>query len=260
MNLAHILVASAATLLGADAQPPQDQVPPEMKVLEMFVGNWKSVTTPAPPGEGEGIGRAKAKRVLNGRFIQVRHVDDDGKLTAMTMYTYHVPSQQYRVYHFGSDGEAEHGIGKWDAETRTLTFTKTPADRGVWTYAARMVDDDTREGKFKMTDQEGAVVVDIVSKSTRQKDQVAAAPSAEPRWSLVFFARATQHRQGQATRSGLATTRASAAVAAERSSNTRYQGSHGADRGPIPLLSARWACLSFRPSCARFGLCVPSLS
>lgn len=184
MNLAYVLVISVASSLGAEAQDEQKApVPPEMKVLRRLVGSWSIESQGVTPEQTRSTGTERRQLTLGGRFLQARAFDQKGKLANITILTYHVPTKQYRLWYFASNGIAEDGTGKWDPATQTLTFTGDVDEAGTWTYTLRFVDRKTTQGEFIVNDNDGNVMIKARIKGTRQprkpkKGKVE--PSSEP--------------------------------------------------------------------------------
>lgn len=166
MNLAYVLVAAVA--MGAEAQEEKAPPPPEMKVLRQLVGNWTSEVKAEIPEETQSTETARTQLTLGGRYIQSRAFNEKGELTGITMYTYHVPSKQYRVWHFGSGGVAADGNGKWDVSTQTFTFTGGMDAGGTWKYTLHFADKKSSQSDFIAKDSEGEEVFKAQFKSTRQ--------------------------------------------------------------------------------------------
>jgi len=169
MSLAYVLVVSVASSLGAQAQDEQKaSVPPEMKVLRRLAGIWNIESEGVAPEQTRQTGTERRQLTLGGCFLQARAFDKEGKLANITLFTYHVPTKQYRLWHFASTGIAEDGTGKWDPATQTLTFTGDVDDGGTWTYTLRFVDRRTTQGEFIVKDNDGNVAIKARIKATRQ--------------------------------------------------------------------------------------------
>lgn len=163
MNAAAML--TAVLLMGVG-----DQVPPEMKVLERLVGTWKSEnvlkTALATPTTSPNVG--KNTLILGGHFIENKNYNNEGVLLNINIFSYDAKAQVYRQWLFMSDGNTLESTGTWDADTRTLTFTKEQGgNKGV--FSMRFVDDDTVHTNIIWKDAAGKVTFDFEGKATRQK-------------------------------------------------------------------------------------------
>jgi hypothetical protein len=163
MNAAAML--TAVLLLGAG-----NQVPPEMKVLERLVGTWKSenVVKTAPTTPTASTGVSKTTLILGGHFTENRNYSNDGALANINMFSYDARGKVYRQWLFDSNGNTLESTGTWNADNRTLTFTKEQGgNKGV--FSMRFVDDDTVHTNIVWKDAAGKVTFDFEGKATRQK-------------------------------------------------------------------------------------------
>lgn len=151
------------------ADPPK---PPELKVLEKFVGTWdcEIITKPAvwtPEEKGE-----KAVEVnemgMDGWFLHGCSKATDGKTLAILMNTYDPVRKKYHFWRFAGRG-CEELDGQWDETANTLTIA-TDHGNGVVTKAAfHVIDKDHREYDVTAKDGDGKVYLDIHGAVTRRK-------------------------------------------------------------------------------------------
>ena len=142
----------------------------KQKVLDGFLGTWRSAHTQSTPVEKTLTGELTYSRVLGGRFVQ-----EQGKLkdmrTEMVMYTYDRERKCYRWWRFPSTGQPSEATGQWDADKKTITWTYVGSGSEFTTIArTRFVDDNTFEYDFISKDGEGKVVFRLEGKATRVRD------------------------------------------------------------------------------------------
>jgi hypothetical protein len=168
-----ILVGAALVFTsggGIEAQAPDK--PPELKVLDRFIGKWKfeMVLKPAEwtPKEIKRTGTSVNEWVLDGWFQQHK-VKTDGGTESIEMLTYDPRMKTYRTWFFGSDSFANEVTGAWDEKAKIFA-SKGNMGNGVTTVETmRFIDDDNREGQLIAKDAAGKTVLDIRVKLTRQK-------------------------------------------------------------------------------------------
>jgi hypothetical protein len=157
-----------STATGDDGPP----MPPELKVLEKFVGTWdcEIVTKPAvwTPKEERQRAVEVNEMALDGWFLHGCSKTQDGKTLAVLMNTYDPAKKEYRTWRFVGKG-CEELIGQWDESTSTMTIT-TDHGYGITTKAAfHVIDQDHREYRIAAKDGDGKVYLDIQATVTRRK-------------------------------------------------------------------------------------------
>jgi hypothetical protein len=151
-------ILAAAALLGGAAQIHTAEAPapsPEDKVLNRFLGTWRSTYKVVTPEERRGTAEVTFARVLGGKFVQERAQHSD-KTTDMTMYTYDPEHKTYVAWWFSSSGQTAISVGKWDADTRTMTWT-TGEEAIRATARHRFVNDDTVEWDIQIKERDRVV-------------------------------------------------------------------------------------------------------
>jgi hypothetical protein len=150
--------------------PPLDS--PEQKVLDKWVGQWKTTyTVPKAewtPEERTGSAELTVSRVLGGRFIQEegRHADgSSGRL----MMTYDGVRMGYRSWWFSSQGFTSESKGVWDAKTSTMIWTNEQ-DGFVTTVKSRFTDMDHTDWDVLTKDEAGKTMFLMNGKSVRVKE------------------------------------------------------------------------------------------
>ena len=194
------LSSSAATLspvAGAGDKPAAGEKaradaarPPELKVLDRWVGRWEfEVTTKVAelpePIKGKLTGTTAWD--LNGRFLRC---DAKGRSTVggregddafMWIATYDVQRREYRSWVFwsaagtddapaGAWGGNPVSSGTWDEAKKTLTTTMNDKETGHTAVGAtRWTDDDHHEFTNTVKNGAGEVVMEQSGKATRRK-------------------------------------------------------------------------------------------
>jgi hypothetical protein len=152
------------------AEPPK---PPELKVLEKFVGTWDSESVSKPAAWTPKEVREKSMEVnemaLDGWYLQGSSRTPEGKVLAIVMNSYDPPEKTYRIWRFLPVGRNDQWTGQWDEATSTLTI-KTDIGHGMTaTGAIHFTDQDHHELHFLVKDSEGKVYVDSLSTVVRRK-------------------------------------------------------------------------------------------
>lgn len=150
-------------------EPPK---PPELKVLEKFVGTWdcEIVTKPAvwTPTERRDKAVEVNEMALDGWFLHGCSKTPDGKTLAILMNTYDPVRKKYHFWRFAGRG-CEELDGQWDEATSTLTITTDHGNSVVTKAAFRVIDKDHREYDVTAKDGDGKVYLDIHGTVTRRK-------------------------------------------------------------------------------------------
>jgi hypothetical protein len=140
--------------------PPK---PPELKVLENFVGTWDSETVAKPaewtPKGVKTTGTNKYEWVLDGRFMQ--NTEQNGDASVVGWWTYNALAKAYRGWFFMSDGSTVEWKGRWDDEKGGLRMEADMGNGIVLTGVNRFPDKDTYEWIFLAKDQAGKVYLDV---------------------------------------------------------------------------------------------------
>lgn len=148
---ARMAVGLAALLLGGlsvgpafgDDPPPK---PPELAVLEKFIGTWDTKATIKvaewTPKEVRTTGTITNEWVLGGRFVQGKG-SDSLKLHFVTHWTYDAQRKAYRTWFFDSNGQALEWGGKWDEKAKAFVVKNDMGNGITGTLTARVVDKDT---------------------------------------------------------------------------------------------------------------------
>ncbi len=151
------------------AEPPR---PPELSVLEKFLGTWdcEIVTKPAiwTPTEQREKAVEVNEMASDGWFLHGCSKAPDGKTLAVVMNTYDPVRKQFHFWRFAGRS-CEELDGQWNEATSTLTIT-TDHGNGITTTAAfHVIDKDHREYRIRAKDGDGKVYLDIHGIVTRRK-------------------------------------------------------------------------------------------
>lgn len=173
MKRPAIILLSAVCCLSQQTLAAELPIPPELKVLERFVGTWdcEVVTESAiwTPKEVREKSVEVNEMVLDGWFLQGCSKTLDGKTNAILMNTYDPAQKKYRFWRFLAGRSCEELSGQWDEATSTLTIT-TDLGRGITQKAAfHVIDKDHREYHVAAKDSNGKVYLDIHGTVTRRK-------------------------------------------------------------------------------------------
>ena len=147
--------------------------PPELKVLERFVGTWDCDAAMKPavwtPKELREKTVEVNELVMDGWFLKGSSKTQDGKTTAILMNTFDPVQKKFRIWRFAPGGSCEELTGRWDEATSTLTIT-TDLGNGVTSKAAfHLIDKDHREYHVVAKDGDGKVYLDVHGTLTRRK-------------------------------------------------------------------------------------------
>ncbi len=166
VGLAFVLAASQEAL----SQPPAK--PPELKVLDRYVGNWKFETVHKPaawsPKEVRISGTSTNQWVLGGWFQHHKVKDDQGG-EGIDIMTYDPRKRAFRSWHYSSQGYSSEMIGAWNEKTKTLTAKGDFGDGITAIATMRFIDNDNRESTLIAKDGAGKIYLDVRGKLTRQK-------------------------------------------------------------------------------------------
>jgi hypothetical protein len=154
----------------ADEPPPK---PPELKVLDRYVGSWDTQMTIMPaewtPKEVRVTGTAKCEWILDGRLLQGKG-SDTSKADFLLQWTYDVERKEYRSWFFNSTGAVlTWGDGKWDPAAKSLVMKQSLGNGIANSMTARFVDADTIVFTSQAKGQDGKVLFAMEAKWTRRK-------------------------------------------------------------------------------------------
>src|SRR5438309_6582090 len=129
MAAAALLSAGIGPLHAAEAPPK----PPELKVLEKFIGDWTSETTvtvlDGQPQNTKSTGALTRKWALDGRIVEESGKGSNGGETKV-IFAYDANQHAYRFVYFDSAGSIVDGFGPWDEAAQTFSL-KADLGNGV---------------------------------------------------------------------------------------------------------------------------------
>ena len=160
-----------ATALNATAESSKQSA--NAKILNQWLGNWKSVTLLKPaawtPEAQELSGTSKSAWILDGHFQETS--SRSGKHETREIHRYDAGSKRYHKWTFNSDGSHSFWIGDWDEESSTMTWEYVDFGVGI---KGKIVDRFISDGKYESTvilkDRAGTVLLDIQSEQVRTKE------------------------------------------------------------------------------------------
>ena len=145
-----------ATPLRADPAPP---VPPDLKLLDQFAGNWRYDFTVHKaewaPEEKHGTGTFTCQWIVGNRFLEEKGTEDDGT-SHLKIFSYDAKARVFRTWWFASIGIFNDSTSKWDAEKHTFIFTTLLPTGQNGTATLHFTDEKTVE--WEVIFQDGAKV------------------------------------------------------------------------------------------------------
>jgi len=148
----------------------------EQKVLDRFIGTWRSeqkvVQAARMPEKKTSASDLTYNRVLGGKFVQERGKGRDAdKTEALAMYAYDTQRKSYRLWWFSSTGQTTEATGRWEAETKTLRWTRVDnvGRESTMTARHRFANDNAIDWNVISKDGKGKVVFRMEGKATRLK-------------------------------------------------------------------------------------------
>ncbi len=157
-------------------ESPKAQTPnsPELKVLDRLVGSWRveQVQRQANGDEEKGTGTTVvAKWSLQGRYIEIRATDSDGKEGALELWTYDSDAGVYKMWFFDSNSpEPKLGTLRWNESKKTLTSAKEDVGNGITgQLMVRFIGNDRTEYTVTAKDASENVVFESKGKLFRKK-------------------------------------------------------------------------------------------
>jgi hypothetical protein len=169
ITIALLIAVSAAAAFGGEGPAK----PPELKVLERFVGTWdvESVSKPAvwTPKEVREKFVEVRELVLDGWFLEGKARAADRKAGHFSwMMTYDVARKEYRIWLFVTGGFSSQWSGEWDEATKTLSMTGDAGNGVTYKGTTHFIDKDHYEFRLMVTDGDGKVYQDLKNTLTRR--------------------------------------------------------------------------------------------
>lgn len=142
---------------------------PEQKVLDRFLGSWRSSLVrkiDGNPEEYKGTINFTFTRVLDGKFVQEKTESSDDT-SGLAMSTFDPQKKCYRTWWFGSSGATSEATGMWDAESKTLKWSLVGGAGLTATSTHRFLDENKFEWEVTSRDQTGKVYFHMAGTSVR---------------------------------------------------------------------------------------------
>jgi hypothetical protein len=172
-----IALLLAISFPGQQTSAAEPGKPPELKVLERFVGTWdvEAITKPTvwTPTEKREKCVEYNELVLDGWFLHGSSKSVDGKISAIVMNTYDPVRKEYRIRRFTPGGLCDELTGQWDEAASTLTVRGDLGHGITLTAAFHLTDEDHREYHVVAKDGDGKVYFDVQATVTRRKSLAA---------------------------------------------------------------------------------------
>jgi hypothetical protein len=171
-----VLIACFACFLGnTDGANSQES---EKSVLEHYAGTWDCQFTIVPQSESEPAktfkGTVTGKWVVDGQFMEqtgsYRLNETSKPLVIRTMMSFDKDQKQFRYIYFDSNGGIQTSLGKWNAESKTMTSTRRDSKSNqITTIVADFSTDGIETWTIETKDSTGKAVSKIKGTNTRQK-------------------------------------------------------------------------------------------
>lgn len=164
-----LLTAAAAALLSTASIFAADQ-PAELEALKNFLGKWELKVNEAADAKGVRT----AEWILGGRFLQQTWSIETGdgnvpNMSGTTISTYDTDKNTYRSWQFLSNGSTSESEGKWDAATKTFTWTSTAGENGVKSVSkSTFGKDGVEQWSITATGSSGETVMSLTGTHTRK--------------------------------------------------------------------------------------------
>jgi uncharacterized protein DUF1579 len=150
-----------------------DELSPEAKVLDRWVGTWKTEVVNRPsewaPEAATTAGSITCKWVLGGKFVEESGSSLAKGAEHRVLWGYDSQRKAYRNWFFSSGGDTVEGAGTWDARTSTLTTTSDAGSGRTGPATHHFLDADTCEWTYVVKDADGKVYLDVKGKHTQVK-------------------------------------------------------------------------------------------
>jgi len=160
-------------MVGQAVHAAEPAKPPELKVLERFVGTWdcEAVIKAAiwTPEEKREKSVEVNEMSVDGWFLHGSSKTTDGKTNAIVMNTYDPAQKSYRIWRFVPGGSCLEMKGEWDEAASTLTITSDLGHDVTQKAVFHLTDEDHRDYHVVAMDGDGKVYLDVQATVTRKK-------------------------------------------------------------------------------------------
>ena len=153
------------------AKPAADARPPELAVLNQFVGTWDValVNKRSEWNKTEQTGKATevADAVIDS-YVAGRTIGESGKVLSLWMWGYDKNARVYRLWWFGAGGQVTEWAGVYNADSNTLTMKAEIGPSLTATAIIKFTDANTHTQEVIIRD-ENKTYQHAVATSTRKK-------------------------------------------------------------------------------------------
>ncbi len=180
MKKTLLMTVLAGAWLGfAAAAGAQHSDVPELKILRHYLGEWESTFTvqggtPSAEEPKPVTAQVKARWVLGGRFMRQTgnvKLEEGGRTYVLdTLMTWDNDAGAYRRWTFTSAGTASEATGKWDAESRTMTWTGVDEKTGNTTTVSATFKGKKEEHWTIATEKSDGQMVSLIAGTNRRKE------------------------------------------------------------------------------------------
>ncbi|HEV3142460.1 MAG TPA: protein kinase [Gemmataceae bacterium] len=163
-------------------QPIDPQRPQEMKILDRLVGIWQDELTRQDSPQIDRpklITKTTAHPILAGHFIEATEDEESSGVSTYWLATFDGQRKKYRLWQFGSSGNAEDLEGSWDEASQSMHWKSLDNSVEIrWTFKS----DDLREVRAKIKNRKGEIIQDLsgMSKKTSPGGPVSKKPRPTP--------------------------------------------------------------------------------
>jgi hypothetical protein len=172
MRFAIVVIASLLitnSLLAGQPGPSKDI--PELAPLGNWAGVWSGRIEKPTKQSDSSAGRW----IAGGRYLQqtwkVEADADNPAISGTWIMTYDVKKKAYRQWQFNSFGSSAESTGKWNADKRTMTWTRRDAETGVTTVTkAHFPKAGVEQWEMTASDRNGKTIFEMSGQVIRQKD------------------------------------------------------------------------------------------
>ncbi len=151
--------------LGKDGQPLP--LPREMAFLHKLAGAWRTEGEMKVPFQAPSKSRQVARRVLGGRFVELRETAEPINQDFYSLMTYDGGNKAYRLFNFPSIGQASEYKGVWDAAGQKMTWTGAAPEGGDLTATMEWRGPDEYKQNILVKNAVGEIMRDVQSTTKR---------------------------------------------------------------------------------------------
>jgi hypothetical protein len=162
--------------------------PPELDLLDAFVGRWEvtgEVTTPGAGVSRTFTGENEAHWEGGGWYLVSRGVSrmaENGETEGLAVWRYDTDRRTFRGTNLNSNGEVGEGSARYDDDTDTWVFRMTsrgPTGKSRWRGTVRFVEVDTKEEHWVGHAMGGGHKIAEINKTERRLKDRSAGADAE---------------------------------------------------------------------------------